>query len=177
EALARSHEAEARIAGSGMHAQAAFRDAVQAFRRARKPEEARRVSYLLADASERVRNELRELGVSATISRKELEEVFQPFERAPLLEALRLVGGHPYLRLDPKAIAAALQKRARQAPLQYLASYKLQGPEGTFYSPASEGGQAELHFDREALWQLEFDSQILLTEVFRRLRVRGLDVE
>ena len=126
--LAASHEREAAAAGSAMLAESAYSDAVHAYRMAKKPDEAQRVSSLLERSSERARSELGEVFSNFKISVKAVEDFIRPFDRLSIPDALKLIAVHRGLRLDPDHIAAENAKLAKRAPFQALVPLKLLAP-------------------------------------------------
>ena len=174
--LAESYEREAVAAPSAMHKAHVLRDAVEGYRRARRPEDAKRAAKSLELAAEASRSELKPMSFTVRFPRDKVEALFKEFDSVSLEEALLLVAVHPAFQLDPVTLAEEAELSARTSPLLRLIPVRILGPEGTDYGPSTPQEQTAFHLNRAAMEHLVFRLP-LLAEIFRRTRSRGLNVE
>ncbi len=175
-AVARSLEEEARVAPSAMAKTHLLKEAVDAYRKARRVDDVARASIALERENAAVGAELTPFTFSFSMSAEEVEGIIGRFDGVPIEDALERVVVEPFFRVEPDAIALEAKTRERMTPLFSLLPVQMLGPENTEYSPVDGEDRQRMRLTESAKTWLIVPLN-LLAEVFRRLRMRGLDGE
>ncbi|HYO69604.1 MAG TPA: hypothetical protein VEU33_26365 [Archangium sp.] len=172
-ALGESYEREAKAAPTAMHAEHALRHAVDAYRKARRSDDADRAAKFLERAAADARAELKTVSFTISFSRENTDAFFSLFDDSSIEDALMLSAMHPSFELDPDYIAREAESNAKTAPLMRLIPVLMLRPENTSFGPNTPEEQKALEISQTALRHVDLDA-IFLAEIFRRLRERGM---